>query len=542
MHLRNLNLGTRLIAAFGILTFLVIAEGLLATKYMSDMYEAQQDLSENWTPSLISLGNLNAALLRYRVYALRSCYVDIQAAKIPAAREKLKNLANDLDTTFHAYEKLISEPEERTIFSELAKDKVLFFGNQQKVLDLIDSNEIEQAQEFFIKVQVPLAETMLKKSNSLIVINENGVTKATQKSTESYKQSRISILLTIVIAALCTIILAFFTTKSISQPIQYALAVTERVASGNLTTQIEFEGNDEPARLLAGLSLMQDSLRSTISEIANSSTQLATATEELSRVAEDATQNLHRQNDEIQQAATAITEMSAAVEEVARNANSTSDASSESSQLARTGRERVVQTVNSIQSMTDEVVKTSQLVEGLADQSQNISKVMDVIRAIAEQTNLLALNAAIEAARAGEAGRGFAVVADEVRALAHRTQLSTQEIAQIISQIQSGASAAVMSMRNSADYTRNTLNVAQEAGKALDEINERSSSISDRNLMIATASEEQAAVAREVDRNIVNISDLSTQSAAGANQTSASANELARLATNLNMLVSRFVV
>ena len=287
---------------------------------------------------------------------------------------------------------------------------------------------------------------------------------------------------------------------------------------------------------------VRTSLRRTIGEIASSSSQLAAATEELNNVAIDSTRNLQRQNDEIQQAATAVTEMSAAVDEVARNASSTSEASNKSSRLAKEGRERVLQTVTAIQAMTHEVTKTSGLIEGLAEQSQGIGKVLDVIRAIAEQTNLLALNAAIEAARAGEAGRGFAVVADEVRALAHRTQVSTQEIEQMISKIQEGSHTAVVSMRDSASHTKNTLSIAQEAGVTLDEISENSATISDRNLLIASASEEQAAVAREVDRNIINISDLSTQSAAGANQTSASANELARLATSLNGLVTRFIL
>jgi methyl-accepting chemotaxis protein len=234
--------------------------------------------------------------------------------------------------------------------------------------------------------------------------------------------------------------------------------------------------------------------------------------------------------------------MSAAVDEVARNANGASEASNQATRLARSGRERVLETTFSIQAMTDEVLKSANLVEGLAEQTQHIGKVMDVIRAVAEQTNLLALNAAIEAARAGEAGRGFAVVADEVRALAHRTQESTQEIEQMIDQIQSGANGAVISMRHSADHTQHTLTIAQESGKALDQISEHSGLINDRNLLIASASEEQAAVAREVDRNIVNISTLAAQSAAGANQTSASANELARLASSLNNLVARFVI
>lgn len=331
-------------------------------------------------------------------------------------------------------------------------------------------------------------------------------------------------------------------TRSIVSPLQQAVAATETIASGNLTQQIRFDGNDEPARLLASLAMMQDNLRSTITQIGNSSVQLASAGEELSSVAEESSRNLQRQNDEIQQAASAVTEMSAAVDEVARNAVSTAEESNESSRLAHDGRDKVHHTVAALKSMSEEFGRTSALIGGLAEQSKDIGKVLDVIRAIAEQTNLLALNAAIEAARAGEAGRGFAVVADEVRALAHRTQVSTQEIEQMISKVQGGTTAAVESMKGSVEHASKTLTVAEQAGGALEQIYQKAGQIGERNLLIASASEEQAAVAREVDRNIVNISDLSTQSAAGANQTSAATYELARLATDLNTLVSRFVI
>lgn len=192
--------------------------------------------------------------------------------------------------------------------------------------------------------------------------------------------------------------------------------------------------------------------------------------------------------------------------------------------------------------MSLDVQTTSTLVEGLAEQGRDIGKVLDVIRSIAEQTNLLALNAAIEAARAGEAGRGFAVVADEVRALAHRTAQSTREIEQMVAGIQTGTGDAVQSMALNTSRTHSTLELAQAAGEALEQITDAISHINERNLVIASASEEQAQVSREVDRNLVNIRDLSTQSAAGASQTSAASHELSRLAVDLNGMVARFVI
>ncbi|WP_375139992.1 methyl-accepting chemotaxis protein [Pseudomonas viridiflava] len=239
-------------------------------------------------------------------------------------------------------------------------------------------------------------------------------------------------------------------------------------------------------------------------------------------------------------AATAVTQMSAAVEEVARNASAASEAANRSNSAAVSGRTRVDQTVEAISLMVGSVEDATQEVQGLAVMATDISKVLDVIRAIAEQTNLLALNAAIEAARAGEAGRGFAVVADEVRALAHRTQQSTSEIEQMISSIQKGTGAAVSAMSHTNAQAQKTLDTAHGAGSALVEITESIDNITERNVLIATASEEQAQVAREVDRSLVSIRDLSNQAADGSSQTAIATSELTKLAVELNRLVGQF--
>lgn len=541
MFIRNFNLGPRLTTAFGILALMIVLLGLFSLSQLVELQKDVTDIAKNRLPSIEVISKLNELSGRYRVFAVR---ILLPSSPDMIAKDKaaLANIQAEFEKQQVAYEALISEPNEREIYNRVKTARVTYIGNVQRMMDFISAGEMAKAKAILDNENFALAMDIAKNLQQLVEINHKGAVKSTEIANATYENSRTLVIASILLSLIATIALAVAITRSITRPIQEAVAATELVASGNLTKRIESVGNDEPARLLAGLAIMQNNLRHAITEIANSSVQLATATEELNAVAVDANRNLQRQNSEIQQAATAVTEMSSAVDEVARNAVSASEASNQSSELAKDGKERVRQTVASIENMTTEVTKTSNLIEGLAEQSKDIGKVLDVIRAVAEQTNLLALNAAIEAARAGEAGRGFAVVADEVRALAHRTQVSTQEIEKMISTVQGGTYAAVESMRDSSEYAKSTLGIAKEAGKVLDEIFARSSTISDRNLLIATATEEQAAVAREVDRNIVNISDLSAQSTVGANQTSAAANELARLATSLNTLVLRFVV
>jgi len=455
---------------------------------------------------------------------------------------KLNELRNGLTETQRRYEGLIALPEERALFDRFKVAEHKYLELQAQVVQLSGQNRVAEASTILNEQMSALADEIAVTLRELVDLNKHNANLATEAARQVFNHSRVWVAAMIALTALITIGLAWLLTRSIVVPLTQSLSVAEVVAGGDLTGDIHIAGKDEPARLLQALKSMQHNLRDTIRRISESSTQLASASEELSSVTEDATRGLHQQSQEIEQAATAVNQMTAAVEEVANNAVATSEASRESDRIARQGREQVQQTVTSIEFLAGDVTQNAAKVEDLAQKIHGISKVLDVIRSIAEQTNLLALNAAIEAARAGDAGRGFAVVADEVRALAHRTQQSTQEIEQMIGGIQQGTDSAVSSMQQSNTRARSTLELAKSAGMALEEIASAFTLINERNLVIASASEEQAAVAREVDRNLMNIRDLAMQTSAGANQTSAASQELSRLAVDLNGMVARFSV
>ncbi|WP_371050957.1 methyl-accepting chemotaxis protein [Pseudomonas fluorescens] len=336
---------------------------------------------------------------------------------------------------------------------------------------------------------------------------------------------------------------AVVVTRSVTRPLggepDAAARVLSQIAEGDLTIDVPRTSSADGS-VMMNMHQMQQSLNAMVRHIAGSVDRVASSSEELSAVSSQTSSNLQLQGQEIEQAAAAVNQMTAAVDEVARNAVSTSEASRQSEITAHRGREQVQETVASIGELAHGVSDTSQRIEQLAGRVQGISKVLDVIRSIAEQTNLLALNAAIEAARAGDAGRGFAVVADEVRALAHRTQESTREIEQMIDNVREDTGQAVTAMQGSSERVRVALEVAQRSGEALDEITRSISQINERNLMIASATEQQALVAREVDRNLVSIRSFSEQVLLGAQHTDSAGQELAQMAGDLHQTVARF--
>lgn len=381
--------------------------------------------------------------------------------------------------------------------------------------------------------------------DALFAVNQPALKALDEELTARHNDDRNEIML-ISVALLVLLLaggsLATWMLLRLLKQLKVALAAAERIAEGDLSQPIELLGADEPARLLQALQHMQHGLRSTVQQIVGSAERLASTAGELSAVTTEATQGLHRQSGELDQAATAVTELTTAIEEVARNAVSASEVSQAANERSRQGQESVTRTVDAIESLAGEIEHTAAALQSLAGQIGDIGSVLDVIRGIAEQTNLLALNAAIEAARAGESGRGFAVVADEVRALAQRTQDSTKQIESIIGTVQQGSQSALSAMHNSNGKTRDTLEVARIAGAALNAIATAIVQINERNLSIASATEEQSYVAREVDSNLLNIRDVSAQTSAGANQTQASSRELAGLAGELNGMVKHFIV
>jgi methyl-accepting chemotaxis protein len=316
-----------------------------------------------------------------------------------------------------------------------------------------------------------------------------------------------------------------------------------RIGNNDLTCDIpHIKNHDEVGMLADAVYKMKINLEGSVREISDSATQVFASVATMSTIADHTSEGVAHQRRETDLVATSMNEMTSTVHEVARNTAAAAEAARNAEEEVSGGRAVVKKTIESIGRLAGEVRKGADVMSRLERDSENIGTVLDVIRGIAEQTNLLALNAAIEAARAGEQGRGFAVVADEVRTLAQRTQESTQEIQEMIEQLQSGAQEAVQVMDQGRTQAEASVDQAGKAGESLETIRNSVMTIHDMSTQIASAAEEQSAVAEEINRNIVSISEVVDQTSDGAAQTATASEELGMLAGSLQAIVSRFKI
>ncbi|MEC8327864.1 MAG: methyl-accepting chemotaxis protein [Pseudomonadota bacterium] len=502
------------------------------------------ELEDNSQRLYQAVSNIENALL-----SIVSNSTDLKNIKNAATVETLSNEVNYSLADIERNIELLSETFKQTD-EDLHQDFQSYFavvkenGQGSKSLANVKQNHIRQLEEATTNLSLAEQDTNTASSqlDKLTSLSDTLVVELRKEVESSVSKAELWTWLGMIIATVIAIVIAFLTVQRITKPLSEINKVLDNVAQGDMTMRLDDSNKDEFGELAKSLNRVTDNLRNLIQGIISRSTQLAAASEETSAVTVESSQAIESQRAQVEQAATATTEMSSTSQSVTQSAE---DALHEIKQ-ADNEAERV-KTISSnnkltIEQLAREVAGASQVINKLHQDSASIGGILDVIRGIAEQTNLLALNAAIEAARAGEQGRGFAVVADEVRSLASKTQESTQEIQAMIESLQSGAEEAVSVMAKGQQQADSCVEQSEQAASALEQITQAVSQAHDASEQIATAAGEQHQVSQEISESLESIVAIAEQTAEGANQTSASASEVAKLAEELRLSVEEFKV
>ncbi len=527
--------------------------GLTAPEMNPLAREVQQNLTQMMDSEAEEEASDERKKLFYEIAQLRQIWMNVlnenrayMAFRADASKQNLltyrQGFLDQLDKVRRFGDLLTFEQEEA--IGAITKAFEQYKARQDEMLR-VHGSERWRTDAWLIRTELgPLVHDIKARLNGLVEAQRTRNQALSQGLLEEVDATLASIGILVLVGMVLGIGAAVFISAIVVRPLCHAVTAMQDIAEGegDLTRRLPVRGNDEIARLARAFNAFADKIRDTIQQVTGATSQLASAAEEMSHVTAETREGVQQQRSETEQVATAMNEMTATVQEVARNAESAASAAHSADEQAGDGKQVVAETVSAIERLAGEVEKAAGVIQRLEQDSEEIGTVLEVIQGIAEQTNLLALNAAIEAARAGEQGRGFAVVADEVRSLASRTQASTQEIQGVIERLQAGARDAVAVMEDGRQQARVSVEHAARAGEALDAITGAVNAITTMNNQIAEAARQQGEVAEEINQNVVNISRVADTTAAGTDQLAQASQDLAHLSHDLQNLVARFKV
>ncbi|MFM5639041.1 methyl-accepting chemotaxis protein [Aeromonas veronii] len=540
MFYKNLSIGKKIAVVFAVIAAVNVVFGVFLSSELRGVRDRVLNFTDSTLPSVLSVETLlyDVSYVRRAQFAL--LMVD-DAADLQARRGRIQENIRKVDEAFRAYEATVGADNERQVFNQ-AKQQWLTYQRSVNEFDML----LVQGQHDQAKTQLfasnPLFGALEQAVNSLIQVNLGFVKENRGSLLGSVSMVTTFAMVSIGALLVFMVVMTWFLTRQICLPLQAVVAQANAIAAGDLTHQLERQhiGRDELGMLAKASLKMQDNLRGLIEDVVAAVTQLGTAIDEVSAVSEQSAKGIQSQQQEISLVATAMTQMKATVADVAGNTETASSSASSANALARNGNQDVQRSLVAITRVAEEIEQAGTLVTELERESAQINVVVDVIRGIAEQTNLLALNAAIEAARAGEQGRGFAVVADEVRTLAGRTQASTGEIVAIIETLQARANQAKEVTGQSCEMIRQCVDQSEQTSNGIQQIEEAVAQIADMAIQIASACGEQDAVSDELGRNVERINESANEVAQGADHTARACLELSQLAVGLKQTIGRF--
>ena len=540
MFYKNLSIGKKIAVVFAVIAAVNVIFGIFLSSELRGVRDRVLNFTDSTLPSVLSVENLlyDVSYVRRAQFAL--LMVD-DATDLQARRGRIQANVQKVEQAFRGYEATVGAAHERQVFNGAKQAWQRYLNSVNLVDQLLAQGQLEQA-----KVQLfqsnPIYGELEQAVNGLVEVNLGFVKENRGSLLDSVNMVTSFAMVSIGSLLLFMVAMTWFLTRQICLPLQAVVAQANAIAAGDLTHQLDRQhiGRDELGMLAKASLKMQDNLRGLIEEVVAAVTQLGAAIEEVSAVSEQSAQGIQSQQQEISLVATAMAQMKATVADVAGNTETASESASSANALARRGNQDVQSSLMAITRVAEEIEQAGTLVTELERESAQINVVVDVIRGIADQTNLLALNAAIEAARAGEQGRGFAVVADEVRTLAGRTQASTGEIVAIIETLQARANQAKEVTGQSCEMIRQCVEQSEQTSNGIQQIEEAVAQIADMAIQIASACGEQDAVSDELGRNVERIKESSNEVAVGADHTARACLELSQLAAGLRQTIGRF--
>ncbi|MDX7830056.1 MULTISPECIES: methyl-accepting chemotaxis protein [Aeromonas] len=540
MFYKNLSIGKKIAVVFAVIAAVNVIFGIFLSSELRGVRDRVLNFTDSTLPSVLSVENLlyDVSYVRRAQFAL--LMVD-DATDLQARRGRIQANVQKVEQAFRGYEATVGAAHEHQVFNGAKQAWQRYLNSVNLVDQLLAQGQLEQA-----KVQLfqsnPIYGELEQAVNGLVEVNLGFVKENRGSLLDSVNMVTSFAMVSIGSLLLFMVAMTWFLTRQICLPLQAVVAQANAIAAGDLTHQLDRQhiGRDELGMLAKASLKMQDNLRGLIEEVVAAVTQLGAAIEEVSAVSEQSAQGIQSQQQEISLVATAMAQMKATVADVAGNTETASESASSANALARRGNQDVQSSLMAITRVAEEIEQAGTLVTELERESAQINVVVDVIRGIADQTNLLALNAAIEAARAGEQGRGFAVVADEVRTLAGRTQASTGEIVAIIETLQARANQAKEVTGQSCEMIRQCVEQSEQTSDGIQQIEEAVAQIADMAIQIASACGEQDAVSDELGRNVERINESSNEVAVGADHTARACLELSQLAAGLRQTIGRF--
>ncbi|MEZ9626850.1 methyl-accepting chemotaxis protein [Aliivibrio fischeri] len=541
MSYKNLAVRNKIAAVFLVIALVIVAFATFLLQELNKVEERVINFADSTVPSVISVENLYFDMNTHR----RNQYagLTLKQEDLPNLIATLASQESMINAELAKYESTVSSDNERRVFERVLTHWRKYEDLLKNFPVLIQNRDIEQAQLELSKSITQFLElgdamdALVDTNLGFVANNRSSIMRSVDSVTMATKVS-FSALIAFMI------FVTFFLARQICRPLNLVVEQSKAIASGDLTFELNREeiGNDELGALADTNIEMQNQLRILIEDTISAVTQLSAAVEEMSAISEQSSRGMQQQQSDITMVAAAMEEMKATVADVANNTETASTSALEASEEAKQGNQDVQSNIEQIQIVSRDIEQAGELVEELERESNNISVVVEVIRGIADQTNLLALNAAIEAARAGEQGRGFAVVADEVRSLAGRTQSSTSEIVEIIEKLQASAAHAKSATDQSCSKIRVCVEQSVQTGNSIQMIEETMMKVTDTSIQIASACSQQDSVTEELGRNIQSMSLSASEVALGAEQTAQSSVELAQLANKLQTSLSYFKV